>query len=123
MTPAMDPPTIWLQGRTSPALNGPGPSGQNVQTNSDVTVVALIHRSGLRPVTWEPSFEWVLLAYQIQREPSTPRIAASRKLKCLDVVQIGADLVGLASKSRIADIEPAFDIVAFNWYFAYQLNS
>jgi hypothetical protein len=43
---------------------------------------------------------WVLLAYRLPREPSTPRIALWRKLKRLGVVQIGDGLVGLPLDSR-----------------------
>lgn len=41
------------------------------------------------------SSSWVLLAYRIPREPSTPRIAVWRQLKRLGVAQIGDGLVGL----------------------------
>jgi Protein ChrB, N-terminal len=44
--------------------------------------------------------QWVLLAYRLPREPSTPRIALWRKLKRLGVVQIGDGLVGLPLDSR-----------------------
>jgi hypothetical protein len=44
--------------------------------------------------------QWVLLAYRLPREPSTPRIALWRKLKRLGVVQIGDRLVGLPLDSR-----------------------
>jgi hypothetical protein len=43
---------------------------------------------------------WVLLAYRLPREPSTPRIALWRKLKRLGVVQLGDGLVGLPLDSR-----------------------
>ena len=39
--------------------------------------------------------EWVLLAYRIPREPSTPRISVWRKLRRLGAVQILDGLVGL----------------------------
>jgi hypothetical protein len=39
--------------------------------------------------------EWVLLAYRLPREPSTPRIALWRRLKRLGVVQLGDGLVAL----------------------------
>ena len=45
-------------------------------------------------------FEWVLLAYRLPREPSTPRIAVWRKLRRLGVVQIGDGLVGLPGDAR-----------------------
>lgn len=44
--------------------------------------------------------EWVLLAYRIPREPSTPRIAVWRKLRRLGAVQIQDGLVGLPSDAR-----------------------
>jgi len=39
--------------------------------------------------------EWVLLAYRVPREPSTPRIAIWRKLRKLGVAQLGDGLVAL----------------------------
>lgn len=44
--------------------------------------------------------EWVLLAYRIPREPSTPRIAVWRKLRRLGAVQLLDGLVGLPSDAR-----------------------
>jgi hypothetical protein len=44
--------------------------------------------------------EWVLLAYRVPREPSTPRIAIWRKLKRLGVAQVGDGLVGLPADAR-----------------------
>jgi hypothetical protein len=44
--------------------------------------------------------EWVLLAYRIPREPSTPRISVWRKLRRLGAVQILDGLVGLPSDAR-----------------------
>jgi hypothetical protein len=44
--------------------------------------------------------QWVLLAYRLPREPSSPRIALWRKLKRLGVVQIGDGLVALPLDSR-----------------------
>jgi hypothetical protein len=44
--------------------------------------------------------EWVLLAYRIPREPSTPRIAVWRKLRRLGAVQVLDGLVGLPSDAR-----------------------
>lgn len=43
---------------------------------------------------------WVLLAYRLPREPSTPRIAAWRKLRGLGVVQLLDGLVGLPLDAR-----------------------
>jgi len=44
--------------------------------------------------------EWVLLAYRIPREPSTPRIAVWRKLRRLGAVQLLDGLVGLPYDAR-----------------------
>lgn len=44
--------------------------------------------------------EWVLLSYRLPREPSTPRIAAWRKLKRLGVAQISDGLVALPASPR-----------------------
>lgn len=44
--------------------------------------------------------EWVLLSYRLPREPSTPRIAAWRKLKRLGVAQLGDGLVALPHDAR-----------------------
>lgn len=43
---------------------------------------------------------WVLLAYRMPREPSTPRITVWRKLKRLGVAQIVDGLVALPSDAR-----------------------
>ena len=43
---------------------------------------------------------WVLLAYRLPREPSTPRLAVWRKLKRLGVAQLGDGLVALPLDSR-----------------------
>src|SRR6266508_732273 len=43
---------------------------------------------------------WVLLAYRIPREPSTPRITVWRKLRRLGVVQLVDGLVALPADSR-----------------------
>jgi hypothetical protein len=43
---------------------------------------------------------WVLLAYRLPREPSTPRIALWRKLKRLGVLQLLDGLVALPLDSR-----------------------
>ncbi|MCA2211716.1 Chromate resistance protein ChrB [Jidongwangia harbinensis] len=47
-----------------------------------------------------PTGEWVLLAYRVPREPSTPRIAIWRKLKQLGVAQLGDGLVALPADAR-----------------------
>src|SRR5947209_11526446 len=44
--------------------------------------------------------DWVLLAYRIPREPSTPRITVWRKLRRLGVVQLVDGLVALPADSR-----------------------
>jgi hypothetical protein len=44
--------------------------------------------------------EWVLLAYRVPREPSTPRIAIWRKLRQYGVAQLGDGLVGLPADAR-----------------------
>lgn len=44
--------------------------------------------------------EWVLLAYRIPREPSTPRISVWRKLRRLGAVQLLDGLVGLPAEAR-----------------------
>jgi DNA-binding transcriptional regulator PaaX len=47
-----------------------------------------------------PTEEWVLLAYRIPREPSTPRISVWRKLRRLGVVQLLDGLVALPYDAR-----------------------
>jgi Protein ChrB, N-terminal len=54
-----------------------------------------------------PELEWVLLAYRIPREPSTPRIAVWRKLRRLGAVQLVDGCVALPA-------DPA-TIEAFDW--------
>jgi hypothetical protein len=46
------------------------------------------------------SAAWVLLAYRLPREPSTPRIALWRRLRALGVAQLGDGLVALPADSR-----------------------
>ena len=46
------------------------------------------------------SFDWVLLAYRLPREPSTPRITVWRKLRRLGVAQLVDGLVALPSDAR-----------------------
>ena len=43
---------------------------------------------------------WVLLAYRLPREPSTPRIAVWRRLRQLGAVQLGDGLVALPLDER-----------------------
>jgi hypothetical protein len=47
-----------------------------------------------------PVGDWVLLAYKVPREPSTPRIALWRALRRLGVVQVLDGLVALPADSR-----------------------
>jgi len=51
--------------------------------------------------------EWVLLAYRLPREPSTPRIAVWRKLRRLGAMQLVDGLVALPAD--------AATIEAFDW--------
>src|SRR5258708_17622793 len=46
------------------------------------------------------SVEWLLLAYRMPREPSTPGIAVWRKLTSLGVAKLGDGLVGLPADAR-----------------------
>jgi ChrB-like protein len=48
----------------------------------------------------EPRLDWVLLAYRLPREPSTPRITVWRKLRRLGVVQLVDGLVALPADAR-----------------------
>jgi predicted ATPase len=47
-----------------------------------------------------PASEWVLLAYRLPREPSTPRITVWRKLRKLGAVQLVDGLVALPASAR-----------------------
>jgi hypothetical protein len=49
---------------------------------------------------WVPAGDWVLLAYRIPREPSTPRIALWRGRRRLGAAQIVDGLVALPADSR-----------------------
>jgi hypothetical protein len=51
-------------------------------------------------VTTLGAVEWVLLAYRLPREPSTPRIAVWRKLRRLGAVQLVDGLVLLPATAR-----------------------
>ena len=44
--------------------------------------------------------DWVLLAYRLPREPSTPRIALWRRLRRLGAAQLGDGLVALPADDR-----------------------
>ncbi len=46
------------------------------------------------------SIDWLLLAYRLPREPSTPRIAVWRKLSRLGVAKLGDGLVALPADAR-----------------------
>ncbi len=48
----------------------------------------------------EPRIDWILLAYRLPREPSTPRIALWRKLRRLGVVQLVDGLVALPADAN-----------------------
>jgi hypothetical protein len=54
-----------------------------------------------------PEMDWVLLAYRMPREPSTPRIAVWRKLRKLGATQLVDGLVALPA-------DPA-TVEAFDW--------
>jgi hypothetical protein len=54
-------------------------------------------RSGSRGPSPE---RWVLLAYRLPREPSTPRITVWRKLERLGVARLGDGLVALPADAR-----------------------
>jgi hypothetical protein len=56
-----------------------------------------------------PDPEWVLLAYRLPREPSTPRIAVWRKLRRLGAVQLVDGLVALPADAATVE---AFDWLA-----------
>jgi len=47
--------------------------------------------------------DWVLLAYRLPREPSTPRITVWRKLRRLGIVQIVDGLVALPADARTTE--------------------
>jgi hypothetical protein len=49
------------------------------------------------------SVEWLLLAYRMPREPSTPRIAVWRKLARLGVAKLGDGLVALPADARLRE--------------------
>jgi len=54
-----------------------------------------------------PETQWVLLAYRLPREPSTPRINVWRKLRRLGAVQVVDGLVALPADPRTVE--------AFEW--------
>jgi hypothetical protein len=56
--------------------------------------------------------EWVMLAYRLPREPSTPRIALWRRLKRLGVVQVSDGVVALPLRAETREqLEWAADAV------------
>ena len=56
---------------------------------------------------------WVLLAYRVPREPSTPRIAVWRRLKRFGVARVGDGLVALPADARTQEqLEWVADLVA-----------
>src|SRR5258708_24523359 len=59
-----------------------------------------MHGRGLRFWWVSRPGEWVLLAYRLPREPSTPRVTLWRKLARLGAVQILDSLVGLPADAR-----------------------
>ena len=62
----------------------------------DLSVQPRLHNSSQR----RTRAQWVLLAYRLPREPSTPRIAIWRKLKRLGAAQLLDGLVALPLDSR-----------------------
>jgi hypothetical protein len=56
-----------------------------------------------------PTREWVLLAYRLPREPSTPRISVWRKLRRLGALQLVDGLVTLPASASTVE---AFDWLA-----------
>src|SRR5437879_5766377 len=56
-----------------------------------------------------PETDWVLLAYRLPREPSTPRITVWRKLRRLGAVQLVDGLVALPADAATVE---AFDWLA-----------
>lgn len=62
-----------------------------------------------------PDTEWVLLAYRMPREPSTPRISVWRKLRKLGATQLVDGLVALPA-------DPA-TVEAFDWLAAEVLEA
>src|SRR5512132_1259118 len=80
--------------RGSPGLNPRRYEATNATTVSYVTTVALRCQPMASPG------EWVLLAYRLPREPSTPRIALWRRLKRLGAVQLLDGLVALPADAK-----------------------
>ncbi|PBC39595.1 chromate resistance protein [Rhodococcus sp. ACS1] len=62
-----------------------------------------------RTASDEPADEWVMLAYRIPREPSTPRIAVWRKLRKSGVYQLADGVAVLPASPRTRE---QFDWVA-----------
>src|SRR5262245_51991472 len=102
---------VVRRGRASPALRGaalgalPGRSrrsapGQRLTLGSRLTARTPPCIVDEVPSTATKRAGWVLLAFRLPREPSTPRIALWRKLKRLGVVQLLDGLVALPLDSR-----------------------
>lgn len=69
--------------------------------NSDDETVVTVHSPS--PTRTAPGVRWVLLAYRVPREPSTPRIAVWRTLKRLGVAQVVDGLVALPADARTVE--------------------
>src|SRR6266536_1796336 len=82
--------------RPRPCVSPPGS-----QDNSPVTTVALL-AGGAYGGGMAGSVEWLLLAYRMPREPSTPRITVWRKLARLGVAKLGDGLGALAERMAAA---------------------
>src|SRR5262245_2464968 len=77
----------------SPAYTFAGPTETAITSSSRSR-----RRSSAEPAG--PGLEWVLLAFRLPREPSTPRTALWRKLRQLGAVQLLDGLVALPLDSR-----------------------
>jgi hypothetical protein len=69
-------------------------------TGKTVTVVPLFPSSRRYHRGVAPTGEWVMLAFRLPREPSTPRVTVWRKLRRLGVVQLLDGLVALPRYAR-----------------------
>ena len=77
--------------RPRPPLNTRADRGRVDHATTQPEYVTVVTRQGL----W-----WVMLAYRVPREPSTPRIAVWRRLRSLGVAQVGDGLVALPEDAR-----------------------
>jgi hypothetical protein len=57
----------------------------------------------MQPAERPDAARWVMLAYRLPRDPSTPRIAVWRRLKRLGVAQLADGLVALPLDSRTTE--------------------